>query len=343
MKNFENKKNTGPGIMPMIWLAAFMITSLLTSCEETEKAIQPEGISTLAIEEGKNTPSSIPYSGNLVEVKTEHMNFIMPDEIPSGWNTFRYHNDSHMIHFILIEKMPVYEGQQMTVEDYEEKIAPVFQAAMDLINDGKPGEGFAEFANLPAWSPQVVYTGGVGLISPGETAQTTLKLDPGVYVMECYIKTNGRFHSVDGMVKQFIVTETATSASPPDKVTLNMTLSEAGGIEVEGKLRPGLHTVAVHFKDQAVYGNALGHDVHLVKLENDTDMQELETWMNWSDPKGMETPEPAIFLGGTQEMPAGNTVYITTVLKPGRYAWIAEVPSPSSKGMLHTFTIPQGK
>lgn len=343
MKKSENKRNTEHSVVPLVWSVVFILTTLFTSCDEAEKAVQPEWQSATEIEHGRNFPASLPHSGSLVEVKTEHMNFIMPDEIPSGWNTFRYHNESHMIHFILIEKMPAFEGEQMALEDYKEKIAPVFQAAMDLINQGKPQQGFAEFGNLPAWVSQVVYTGGVGLISPGETAQTTLKLDPGVYVMECYIKTNGRFHSVDGMAKQFTVTEHSSNASPPEKATLRMTLSKAGGIEIEGKLRPGLHTIAVHFKDQTVHENALGHDVHLVKLEEDTNMSELETWMNWADPKGLETPEPATFLGGTQEMPAGNTAYITTVLKPGRYAWISEVPAPSSKGMLQTFTVPQGK
>lgn len=104
-----------------------------------------------------------------------------------------------------------------------------------------------------------------------------------------------------------------------------------------------MHTIAVHFKDQAVHENFLGHDVNLVKLEENTDLEALARWINWADPKGLETPAPATFLGGSQQMNAGNTAYFTVNLKPGRYAWIAEVPDPASKGMLKTFTVPVGK
>lgn len=322
---------------------ALLLICLFTACEIPTDAGPLKDNSTIHAAYGRNTPASIPDKGNVVEVKTKHMNFIMPDEIPSGWTTFRYHNESHNTHFFLLEKMPVFNGEQMGIEDYEAEIAPVFQDALDLINEGKVAEGFAEFERLPAWASQVIYTGGMGLVAAGETAQTTLRLDPGLYVIECYVKTNGRFHSVDGMVKEVIITEESSNASPPKRHTLQMTLSSEGGIEIEGKLRPGLHTIAVHFKDQVVHEHALGHDVHLVKLFDDTNMEELEAWMNWINPQGLETPAPATFLGGVQEMPAGNTAYITIVLKPGRYAWISEVPESSSKGMLKTFSIPAGQ
>ena len=336
-------KNPTTGLLSSLCISCLLLTSLLSACEDP--AASEEGLSLETIS-GKNSPSAFSHSGNLVEVTSTHMNFIMPDELLSGWNTFRYNNQSHNVHFFLFEKMPVYEGEQKTIEHYETEIAPVFQAVMDLINQGKVGEGFAEFANLPAWATQVVYTGGMGLVSPGETAQTAVRLEPGVYVMECYGKTNGTFHSVSGMVTQFIVTEEASSATPPKKTTLNMTLSSDKGIEIEGELRPGLHTIAVHFEDQVVHEHALGHDVNLVKLEDDTDLEELENWMNWVNPSGLETstlPASVTFLGGVQEMPAGNTAYLTMVLKPGRYAWISEVPNTSSKGMLRTFTIPAAK
>lgn len=350
MKDFKNIKKTfkypRQGIEVSFWVCFFLLTSLFTACEEPEMTVTPEEAKLIEVASGKNTPAAFPHSGNLVEVTSTHMNFIMPDEIPSGWTSFRYQNRSHNTHFFLIEKMPVFEGEQKTIEDYEAEIAPVFQDAMDLINEGRVGEGFAQFAHLPAWSSLVVYTGGAGLTAAGETSQITQYLEPGVYVMECYVKTNGIFHSYDGMVKQFIVSEESSNASAPKKITLNMTLSSEGGIEVEGTLRPGLHTIAVHFKDQVVHEHALGHDVHLVKLEDDTNLGTLENWMNWVDPNGLETstiPASATFLGGVQEMPAGNTAYLTMVLKPGRYAWVSEVPAPSSKGMLKTFTIPSGK
>ncbi|EMR01974.1 hypothetical protein [Cesiribacter andamanensis] len=214
---------------------------------------------------------------------------------------------------------------------------------MDLINAGDAAAGFAAFGQLPAWFFEVVFKGGVGLVSAGQTAQTTLYLEPGVYVIECYVKTGGKFHGLFGMAKQLVVTQATTDAAPP-KASLQMTLSREGGLAIEGKLRPGLQTIAVHFQDQGPHEHFLGHDVHLVRLTDNSDVASLEAWMDWSSPTGMETPAPeGVFMGGAQEMPAGSTAYITAQLRPGRYAFIAEVPAPSSKGMLYTFQIPEGK
>ena len=333
-------KNPAKGMVSTLCISCLLLVSLLSACEDPAVS---EEVTPIEAVSGKNSTSAFPQSGNLVEVISSHLNFNMPDELLSGWNTFRYNNQSHNVHLFLFEKMPVFEGEQKTIEHYKTEIAPVFQDAMDLINEGRVAEGFGEFSRLPVWTSQVVYTGGMGLVSPGETAQTTVRLEPGLYVMECYVKTNGTFHSVRGMVTQFIVKEESSNAAPPKKTTLNMTLSSDEGIQVEGNLRPGLQTIAVHFKDQVVHENAVGHDVNLVKLEDDTDMEELENWMNWVNPTGLETstlPASVTFLGGVQEMPAGNTAYLTMVLKPGLYAWISEVPNSSSKGMLRTFIIP---
>ena len=87
--------------------------------------------------------------------------------------------------------------------------------------------------------------------------------------------------------------------------------------------------------------NFVGHDVHLARLEDDTDLEQLAIWMDWSEPSGLETPAPVQFVGGVNEMPAGETGYVHVRLAPGRYAWIAEVPHSMQKGMLKTFVVPR--
>jgi hypothetical protein len=170
-------------------------------------------------------------------------------------------------------------------------------------------------------------------------------LEPGTYLLECYVKTDGIFHSYNpnsdayGMVHAITVTEETSEAAAPDP-DIEITLSSERGIEVEGDVKPGDRTVAVHFADQTTHEHFLGHDVHLVRLEEDTDIEALATWMDWTQPTGLETPAPATFIGGLHEMPAGETGYFTATLAPGRYAWIAEVPHPAEKGMLKTFTVP---
>ncbi|MDX1477137.1 MAG: hypothetical protein R3301_05495 [Saprospiraceae bacterium] len=284
-----------------------------------------------------------PPPGHLVEIVTTAMQFEGPSEIPSGWTTFRFINNSPMIHFAIVERLP--EGK--TLQDQQDEIAPVFQNIMDNIN-GKPLSAQDMGFELPEWFGGIVFLGGPGMISPGKTAEATMYLEPGTYLVECYIKTTGVFHSYNpspefnGMVHQIEVLEQASEGVEPEP-TVQINLSSDQGIQWSGDIPPGAHTIAVKYLDQKLYENFLGHDVHLFRVHDTTDLRGVAAWMDWSQPAGLETPTPAEFLGGIHEMPAGQTGYFHVQLDPGRYAFIAEVPKADSIGMLKTFEVAGGE
>lgn len=287
-------------------------------------------------ETGENTASS-DEPENVVDIVTEAMEFQMPDTIPSGWNTWRYSNKSNQTHFILIDKYP--DG--ITLDSVKQRVLPVFGDAMTLINEGNSEEGFAAFGKFPQWFSQVKWPGGTGLISPGHTAQTTLKLDPGYYMVECYVKMNtGMFHTNMGMIKELVVSDNVSSMQEPvANVTIN--ISSDSGIVYDPPVNAGTYTFSVNYLDQIAYPNFLGHDINLVKLDADADEKVLEAWMDWRDPKGLIEPAPQgfIFLGGVNDMPEGSKGYFTADLEPGKYALISEVPNASEKNLLKTFQI----
>ncbi len=289
-------------------------------------------------ENNENPPQNVETENEqLVGIITESMDFQMPDTITSGWNTFRYKNASPQTHFFLVDKYP--EGK--TSEDAEKLVAPVFDNAMKLIMEGKSEEGFAEFAKLPEWFSEVVFMGGSGLVSPGEIAETTIHLEPGKYIIECYVKmSNGVFHTSMGMTKDLVVANTDSGMTEPE-ADINIVLSSTEGIVLNDSISGGEQVFSVHFKDQIVHENFVGHDINLVKLEENADLNELETWMNWADPKGLIEPAPKNikFIGGVNDHPAGSTGYFKVNLQPGRYALISEVPNASGKNMLKTFEI----
>ena len=272
-----------------------------------------------------------------IDIVTENMDFQTLDTIASGWNTFKYINNSNETHFFLFDKYP--EGK--TIEDTEKEVDPPFQKGMDLINEGKSEEGFAEFNKLPAWFFKVVFSGGSGLVSPKSSSITTIKLEPGYYIIECYVKmANGKFHSNMGMVKAIVVTTDKSGNLPPD-ANVNIAISSTEGITYDKPIGKGMQTFSVHFKDQIVHEHFVGHDVNLVKLDKNSNLDELEKWMNWSDPKGLITPAPkgVTFLGGVNDMPADNIGYFKVNLKPGNYVLISEVPNALNKKMLKKFKI----
>ena len=279
----------------------------------------------------------IEVQDDAIEIITKNMDFQMSDTIPSGWNTLRYKNLSTQTHFVLIDKYP--EGKSS--KDAEELVGPVFDRAMKLINEGKTEEGYAEFANLPEWFSEVVFLGGVGLVSPGQVAETTLHLKPGEYLMECYVKMeNGIFHTSMGMTKDFVVSG-SDSGNPEPVADIEIEISGTDGIVVKDSIGAGPQTFSVFYKDQKAHENFVGHDVNLAKLDENGSLEALENWMNWADPKGLIEPAPPglTFLGGTNDMPEGSKAYFHADLKPGNYVLISEVPAPSTKNMMKTFVV----
>jgi hypothetical protein len=305
-----------------LFFSLFLITCI-QSCKSDKKQEEEE-----LIEESID---------NSIEIVTEVMDFQMVDEISSGWNTFRYINKSKETHFFLVDKYP--EGK--TLKNIEEEIGPIFQKGMDLINEGKAEEGYAEFGKLPEWFSEVVFVGGSGLVSPGHTSETTIKLEPGYYIVECYVKmANGVFHSTMSMTKEIIVKEENSNNSPLT-ANINISISSEEGIVFKDVISKGEQIFSVNFIDQIVHENFVGHDVNLVRLDDSADINALEKWMNWADPKGLITPAPdgVTFLGGVNDMPAGRTGYFKVDLMPGNYAFISEVPSASDKNMLKLFEV----
>lgn len=278
---------------------------------------------------------------NVFLIRAFGLDFEAPAETKSGWTTLRLENESEMTHFAVVQRLPNGIG----VADHQAQVAPVFQEGMDLLNEGEVDAAMAAFGNLPPWFSDVVFMGGPGLITAGESTQTTVYLEPGTYMLECYVKTEGIFHSYNpspdayGMVHEFTVTDEMSEAVEPT-ADLDVTISSERGIEVEGDVQTGEQTIAVHFEDQTVHEHFLGHDLHLARLSSDIDIEELATWVDWTRPTGLETPAPAEFVGGVQDMPAGETAYLSVNLTPAEYAWIAEVPNPAEKGMLQTFSVP---
>jgi hypothetical protein len=85
-------------------------------------------------------------------------------------------------------------------------------------------------------------------VAPGGFSQASAKLDPGTYVIECYVKTpDGEFHASLGMVRPMTVTD-ASSGAPAPQADLEMTLSNYD-IAIEDEIAPGEHTIPVHFEE----------------------------------------------------------------------------------------------
>ncbi len=280
---------------------------------------------------------------NVVEIRAVGKTFVGPSEIPSGWTTFKFVNASGMIHFALIDVPP--DG--ITTGIFTNTVGRYFQDAMDAMNAGDEAGVQAAFAQFPEWIGDLGRHGGPGLLSPGRTGLTTVYLDPGHYLMECYVKSEGVFHTTSpgegkvGMMLDLTVTDERTDAPEP---TANVTLAiRNSGMEiVSGSLEAGTNTIRVEFLEQQALPSFVGNDVHLMRVENDDSVREADAWLDWRAKDGLEDPSPVTFLGGINDMPAGSHGYFSVDLTPGDYAFIAEMPGPLASGFVLPFNIAQG-
>ena len=314
--------------------------SLLTACGETsgpeiqQSAEEAAPATTVA---PAPEPAAQP---NVVELKAVGMTFEGPTEIPSGWTTFRFINASNMIHFALIDVPP--EG--VTVERFSAEAAAPFQIAMDAMNAGDEAAANAAFATFPEWIGELGRNGGPGFLSPGHVAQSTVYLAPGYYVIECYVKSNGVFHTTPpapgqlGMVLGLTVTDEAANAPEPE-ANVTLTVRNTGYEITDGALRPGSNTIRVDFAEQQALPSFVSNDVHLMRVDDAESVAQASAWLDWRAPNGLEDPSPVTFLGGLNDLPAGTHGYFSVDLAPGDYAFIAEMPDPAAAGFVLPVTI----
>ncbi len=270
----------------------------------------------------------------VVEITAVDYAFSSPDTVQSGWVTLQMTNKGKEHHLFVITELP--EG--ITYADFHNKVAVPLDSMRTLVRKGAIDTTTAQkklARMIPDWFPKETKPiGGVSLTAPGRTAKTTLKLKPGNYVMECYVRTEeGRFHFLRGMEKPLVVTKDSTEALAP-QADMSISLSK-GQMKADTLVSPGSHTIAVHFgkkaKTDPLY--LYNQHLHLARLENETSPEELADWMKW-DPV---MPSPVDFIGGPQSMLDGNTAYMHVDLTPGRYAWV--LGNPPKEGDIQPFIV----
>lgn len=302
-------------------LVASLILVLSGACSE---AGEPQVDASDAEAQAEPTSADV----HIVDVRAIDYAFEAPIEIPAGWTTFRFTNDGQEHHFMLLTRLP--EGK--SIDDYLEEVVSAFGVAWEGLLSGEfdkseAGQKLGEV--IPDWYADVRFMGGPGLIAPGGVSDTTVKLEPGNYVIECYVKTAElKFHGELGMLRALTVTEEDSGGSPPD-ADLQIALSNTG-IEAPSVVAAGEHAVAVRYQEHPEFG--LGNDVHVVKVDENTVIEDVANWMDWMNVEGLAEPAPAEFVGGAQEMPVGSTSYFSLSLEPGRYLWISE--RPAEQGMI---------
>ena len=283
---------------------------------------------------------SLNSTENVLSLEIVGWSFVGPNEIDSGWTTIRILNYSGMTHHGLVYRLP--DG--VTAEMVSDQVVKPIQASLTA-NIAGDAEKAAEYSKtIPDWIGDIIYMGGPGMISDGVVGEATMYLEPGNYIVECYVKTNGVQHNYNpepgshGMLLALTV-KRRTGRMPEPDATVTMEISNSGFEVTEGKFVAGENRVRIKFVEQKLYNNFVGHDAHFFRITPETDVAASAKWVDFFPIDGQQTPAPAHFVGGIHDMPEGSTAYFKLELEEGEYGVVAEVPNAREIGLFKKLTI----
>jgi hypothetical protein len=270
------------------------------------------GIAAVLLVVGCQAFTPPPASGaatHVIDLDARDFSYVAPDTLPSGLVTLRMTNHGQEVHHVQLLRLK----DTTTFEQ--------FVAALQTEGDGAIG-----LTTLP---------GGVGPIDPQATAEVTLNLDPGAYVLACFIAgPDGVPHVAKGMILPLQVVqpaEPATTATPTTRGTFQMS---DFSFEMPDSLPAGRNTF------QVVNAGPQFHELNVVRLAPGASVQDVLAWT--TQPSG---PPPFEAVGGMNGLSVGGVGYMTLDLPVGSYVAICHIPDPNTGlphaqlGMLKAFAV----
>jgi len=174
---------------------------------------------------------------------------------------------------------------------------------------------FQRTLGTPAAAPWVNDVGGIGTISPGDTAMNVVDLAPGLYAMLCDMEdAHGTPHMMEGMVRALTVSDRRNTAVMPT-ADVALELSDYS-FTLPVPLSVGAHVIEVH--------NA-GPQTHMVLLWRLHQGKSTADVVHWMETPSDTEPAPVTLMGGTPDLAAGRKVQLLVSLAPGQYVLICLV------------------
>jgi hypothetical protein len=218
--------------------------------------------------------------------------FEAPEQALAGLITFSFKNQGAAVHHVQVARL---------------NDGVTFDQLMAAFEQG-------ETAALPLMIP----VGGPSLTDPGQTAQVTLKLDPGAYALLCLVPdANGIPHLAHGMARPLTITgDAAIQPEPQADLTIPMADFQ---YTMPGEVDSGPQTWKV------VNDGPQPHELVLHKLASNKTAEDVIAFFH--HPQGQP---PFSNVGGMQGLPQGGAGWAHLDLAPGTYVAICYIPDLAS-------------
>jgi uncharacterized cupredoxin-like copper-binding protein len=225
--------------------------------------------------------------GQTVVVTATDYAFEAPASIPAGMTTFRLVNRGKELHHLVLIKIPA----DKTFEDMERE---------------------SKHEMPPVWAE---LSGGPNAIDPGSQTELTQIIEPGRYVLVCFVPgVDGKPHMMRGMHQIMEVTGPAAAAALPSAADITLKLADYS-FTTSQPLAAGTHVIEIE------NAGPQPHELVLVRLAPGKSLPDFLTWV--MKPAG---PPPGSAIGGVSPMVSGRRARMKVDFTPGDYALICFIP-----------------
>ena len=258
-----------------------------------------------------HAPTCAAQSPRVVTVKAYDYRFEAPARIPAGTITFRMQNGGKELHHLWIVKLT------------DKKTPSDFATAM---------RAWGSALRMPDWAIDV---GGPNSASPGTTAEGTVTLEAGTFMLVCWVPSpDGMLHVMKGMIKPLTITPNpAGQADAEPAADLTMVLDDYT-FEVSKPITPGRHVIRVENRAMQT------HEMVIARLNPGETAAHALLWIN----AGQSGKGPTV-LGGASGIAKGRHMFITVDFQAGHYALFCVIPDVrdgkphTNHGMLKELTV----
>ena len=194
---------------------------------------------------------------------------------------------------------------------------------------GEEGDPFAEFVEEELGAPGHV-------LQPGQDQALTVDLDPGNYVMLCFLPTEGEGtpHFAKGMVGGFEVADEAADVEAPEADATIILGDETEPTGVPTDLEAGEHTFKLTSEGES------GKDFIVGQLDEGKEFSAFDEYFEGEGgfesesgpPKGYAKQAPGTILASTFEVEPGRSIWVTVDIPKGETYFIGTTNVDGDEG-----------
>ena len=255
--------------------------------------------------------------GKVVEIEAGEFFFRSPDTISAGLVTFRL----RQIGDLLTDRAKV-EAENLAPATTNND--PTRALHMLWVVRLKPGHTMSEWYTAHVTGDPMLWAvdmGGPSSAEPPLSANASMVLEPGNYVLVCHVGSaradKSRSHLLKGMFRSLTVLPSGTPVTELPRAKVIAYITGTGQVRLEGTVRSGPQSILV------INETAKSYEFRVNKLKTGRTASDAVTWR-----RADGTPPPSVPQGGLSDIPPGATLLTTIGFDGGNYViWTNRSPA----------------